>query len=72
MGAGLPAMQATRCVSHTEVMLSHASQLPYKPAFTFAFTVSAAQSAGCSALWAARAWQSRSSCSRTAFSGCRC
>ncbi|PMY73424.1 hypothetical protein C1X27_09640 [Pseudomonas sp. MPR-AND1B] len=33
MGAGLPAMQAPRCISDTEVMLSQASQLPHKPAF---------------------------------------
>ena len=35
MGAGLPAMQATRCFSDTEVMLSQASQLPHKPAPPF-------------------------------------
>ncbi|CRM08840.1 hypothetical protein [Pseudomonas sp. 52 E 6] len=29
VGAGLPAMQATRSVSCTEVMLSQASQLPH-------------------------------------------
>ena len=28
MGAGLPAMQATRSFGYTEVMLSQASQLP--------------------------------------------
>ncbi|PSL93762.1 hypothetical protein C7U57_10935 [Pseudomonas sp. R9.37] len=28
---GLPAMQAPRCVRHTAVMLSQASQLPQKP-----------------------------------------
>ncbi|AZP69862.1 hypothetical protein EJJ20_04540 [Pseudomonas poae] len=28
VGAGLPAMQATRCIRYTEVMLSQASQLP--------------------------------------------
>ncbi len=31
MGAGLPAMQTTRCISDTPVMLSQASQLPHKP-----------------------------------------
>src|SRR5471030_1080245 len=35
VGAGWPAMQAPRCVSHTEVMLSQASQLPHKAAPTF-------------------------------------
>ncbi|AZP69772.1 hypothetical protein EJJ20_03680 [Pseudomonas poae] len=29
VGAGLPAMQATRCLSQTEVRLSQASQLPH-------------------------------------------
>ncbi|RAG99153.1 hypothetical protein DJ480_29325 [Pseudomonas sp. Leaf98] len=29
MGAGLPAMQTPRCVRHTELMLSQASQLPH-------------------------------------------
>ena len=29
------AMQTPRCISHTEVMLSQASQLPRKPAPTF-------------------------------------
>ena len=32
---GLPAMQAPRYVSYTEVMLSQASQLPHRPAPTF-------------------------------------
>ena len=31
---GLPAMQTPRCVSHTAVMLSQASQLPHKLAPT--------------------------------------
>ncbi|RAH00932.1 hypothetical protein DJ480_20015 [Pseudomonas sp. Leaf98] len=33
MGAGLPAMQAPRCICDTEVMLSQASQLPQLIAF---------------------------------------
>ncbi|PSL92027.1 hypothetical protein C7U57_22250 [Pseudomonas sp. R9.37] len=31
--AGLPAMQTTRSIGFTAVMLSQASQLPHKPAF---------------------------------------
>ncbi|RTY01382.1 hypothetical protein EJ576_07250 [Pseudomonas sp. C 49-2] len=31
VGAGLPAMQATRYISDTALMLSQASQLPQKP-----------------------------------------
>ncbi|QHD08863.1 hypothetical protein PspR76_25425 [Pseudomonas sp. R76] len=31
VGAGLPAMQAPRTISHTEAMLSRASPLPHKP-----------------------------------------
>ncbi|PSL95608.1 hypothetical protein C7U57_00075 [Pseudomonas sp. R9.37] len=34
VGAGLPAIQAPRCISYTLVMLSQASQLPHKPAPT--------------------------------------
>ncbi|MRU50044.1 hypothetical protein FIV37_06985 [Pseudomonas gessardii] len=30
VGAGLPAMQAPRCLSNTKVMLSRASLLPHK------------------------------------------
>ncbi|TLG89588.1 hypothetical protein FEM54_21410 [Pseudomonas edaphica] len=32
VGAGLPALQATRSVSYCALMLSQASQLPQKPA----------------------------------------
>ncbi|TVT92868.1 hypothetical protein FPT15_00075 [Pseudomonas sp. RGB] len=35
VGAGLPAIQAPRCISYTQVMLSQASQLPHKPARAF-------------------------------------
>ncbi|RAH02864.1 hypothetical protein DJ480_10205 [Pseudomonas sp. Leaf98] len=34
MGAGLPAMQATRYIRQTQLMPSQASQLPHKPAPT--------------------------------------
>ncbi|HCT04497.1 MAG TPA: hypothetical protein DIW86_03935 [Pseudomonas sp.] len=34
MGAGLPAMEAPRCIRYTAVMLSQASQLPHRPAPT--------------------------------------
>ncbi|MGY2269634.1 hypothetical protein ACW9IE_31445, partial [Pseudomonas sp. SDO5561_S422] len=37
VGAGLPAMQATRCIRHTEAMPSQASQLPHLDRVCFSF-----------------------------------